>query len=58
MVERGMSDEIVARSGTWSEVSRVREDREEEGKEEFQALLIRTLSSLISVGESLRLDQV
>jgi hypothetical protein len=58
MVERGMSDEIVARSGTWSEVLRVREDREEEGKEEFQALLIRTLSSLISVGESLQLDQV
>jgi hypothetical protein len=58
MEERGMSDEIVARSGTWSEVSRVREDREEEGKEEFQALLIRTLSSLISMGESLRLDQV
>jgi hypothetical protein len=33
----GIEVEIVAISGTWSEVSLAREEREEEGKRSFQA---------------------
>jgi hypothetical protein len=50
--------EIVAIRGTWSEVSRVREAREEEGKAAFQAWLMNMRSSQTRVGVSLRFDQV
>jgi hypothetical protein len=49
---------MVARRGTWSEVSCVREERLEEGKREFQAWLMNTLSRRIRVGTFLLLDQV
>jgi hypothetical protein len=54
----GMTVEILATRGTWSEVSRVREKREEEGKRTFQGVLIKTRSSRMSVGVVLLLDQV
>jgi hypothetical protein len=50
--------EIVATRGTWSEVSRVSKERVEEGNTPFQAVLMKTRSSLTRVGIALRLDQV
>jgi hypothetical protein len=58
MLRFGMRVEIVAMSGTWSEVSRESEERVEVGNIEFQAWLIRTRSSRTRVGTALRLDQV
>ena len=53
-----MEEDIVATSGTWSEVSREKEVREEEGNIVLAALLKKNLSSLTKVGDERRLDQV
>jgi hypothetical protein len=58
MLRFGIRVEIVAMSGTWSEVSRDSEERVEVGNIKFQVWLMRTRSSRTRVGDALRFDQV
>jgi hypothetical protein len=53
-----MEVEAVRRSGTWSEVVLVQEEREVFGRVLFQALLKKARSSLARTGTSLLFDQV